>query len=64
MSLIECKECGKEVSSKAGKCPNCGAPVDDPDLKWYQKNSKGNIGLMLGGIAFFLVCVCVMLILL
>lgn len=25
--LIKCTECGKEVSDKAGKCPNCGAPV-------------------------------------
>lgn len=27
MALIKCKECGKEVSSKAGKCPNCGNPI-------------------------------------
>ena len=27
MALKSCKECGKEVSSKADKCPNCGAPV-------------------------------------
>lgn len=27
MALKSCKECGKEVSSKAEKCPNCGAPV-------------------------------------
>lgn len=27
MALIKCKECGKEVSDKADKCPNCGCPV-------------------------------------
>lgn len=27
MSLKPCKECGEKVSTKAGKCPNCGAPV-------------------------------------
>ena len=27
MSLIQCKECGKEISDKAKKCPNCGFPV-------------------------------------
>jgi hypothetical protein len=27
MALKKCKECGREVSSKADKCPNCGAPV-------------------------------------
>ena len=26
MSLIRCPECGKEISDKAGKCPNCGYP--------------------------------------
>ena len=27
MALAKCKECGKEVSTEADKCPNCGAPV-------------------------------------
>ena len=27
MALIKCDECGKEISSKAEKCPFCGAPV-------------------------------------
>lgn len=27
MALIKCKECGKEVSSLAKNCPNCGAPI-------------------------------------
>ena len=26
MALIRCKECGQEISKKAEKCPNCGAP--------------------------------------
>jgi len=25
MGLIKCKECGKEISDKAQKCPHCGA---------------------------------------
>lgn len=28
MALIKCKECGKDVSTKAEKCPGCGAPVE------------------------------------
>ena len=28
MALIACKECGKEISSKAEACPACGAPVN------------------------------------
>ena len=27
MALVNCKECGKQVSDKAVACPNCGAPV-------------------------------------
>lgn len=27
MAMMECPECGKEVSDKAASCPNCGAPI-------------------------------------
>lgn len=27
MAMIKCKECGKDISSLADKCPNCGAPT-------------------------------------
>lgn len=27
MSLIKCKECGREVSSAAENCPHCGYPI-------------------------------------
>ena len=29
MALIKCSECGKEISDKADKCPNCGCPVNE-----------------------------------
>lgn len=28
MALINCPECGKEISSKAKSCPNCGCPIE------------------------------------
>lgn len=28
MSLINCPECGKEISDKATFCPNCGFPIE------------------------------------
>ena len=28
MALIKCPECGRDVSSTAKACPNCGAPID------------------------------------
>jgi len=39
MSLIECRECGTEVSSKAAACPKCGAPV--------KKSSSNGLGCFL-----------------
>ena len=27
MALVNCKECGQEVSQKASNCPKCGAPI-------------------------------------
>lgn len=27
MSLIQCPECGREISDKASSCPNCGCPI-------------------------------------
>lgn len=29
MALIKCTECGKEISDKAERCPNCGYPIKD-----------------------------------
>ena len=29
MSLINCNECGKEISDNARSCPNCGNPIED-----------------------------------
>lgn len=28
MALINCSECGKEISDKAKSCPNCGVPIN------------------------------------
>lgn len=28
MALINCPECGKEISDRAAACPNCGCPVE------------------------------------
>lgn len=31
MALLECSECGKDISSQAVACPHCGCPVDTGD---------------------------------
>lgn len=35
MALIECKECGKQVSSKARECPSCGAVINKPKRGFF-----------------------------
>lgn len=30
MALIDCSECGKEISSNASACPHCGNPMTKP----------------------------------
>ena len=33
MTLMDCSECGHEVSTKTGACPNCGAPVGQAEIE-------------------------------
>lgn len=37
MALINCHECGKQISDSAQSCPNCGAPVKAPPKKKFCK---------------------------
>ena len=32
MALINCSECGNQVSDKAYSCPNCGNPICEPSI--------------------------------
>ena len=47
MALRKCKECGKEVSSKASACPNCGAPVKKAPTQY---GCGGCLGFLLIGV--------------
>ena len=40
MALIQCPECGKEVSDKALACPNCGNPIAAPVEKVKAKKRR------------------------
>jgi len=44
MALIDCYECGKEISSVATACPQCGAPATAPRLDSPQSPPKRQIG--------------------
>jgi len=41
MALIECTECGSEVSSKAEQCLKCGAPISPPKPPKKEKKKTG-----------------------
>ncbi len=34
---LQCKKCGKEISSQANFCSGCGAPMDQPNVQQDQK---------------------------
>lgn len=44
MSLIKCKECGKEISDQAVACPNCGCPVTKENINIQQPVNKKKKG--------------------
>ena len=44
MALIKCPECGKEISSNAAFCPNCGNPVPKKMCPVFIKRSSGLMG--------------------
>lgn len=39
MSMINCPECGKEISDKAEKCPNCGCPSSE----WIKETDENDL---------------------
>lgn len=43
MALIQCNECGKEISDKAKSCPHCGSPVNELDNKKFCKHCGESI---------------------
>jgi DNA-directed RNA polymerase subunit RPC12/RpoP len=55
MALINCKECSKQVSDKADKCPNCGFNIIKD--KNTQAASKGCAYIFLGIAAIIFIAV-------
>ena len=50
MALINCPECGKEISDKAASCPNCGTPINETENK---QSIFGIVGFILSIIGLF-----------
>ena len=40
MALINCHECGKEISDRAVACPHCGCPIeaDNKNIEYKKTN--------------------------
>lgn len=58
MALVNCPECGKEISDKAGKCPYCGYPIggeSDVQINKEVKKKKNILPLLLGIIVIVVV---------
>ena len=55
MALIKCDECGKDVSSKAMSCPNCGNPVSTSSKNEYSvhRESGGFVTFIKNGVLIF-----------
>lgn len=67
MALINCSECGKEISDKAVACPNCGCPLPRANPKprssggFPKKNNNKKRSQRLYAIFFFLIVLPIML---
>lgn len=51
MALINCPECGKEVSNKAGNCPNCGYPIPSSETVMQQAGGETDTSKVLADAA-------------
>lgn len=48
MALIQCPECGKQVSDKADKCPECGCPIAGAQHSDLVRIKLGQLGGSMG----------------
>ena len=56
MALIQCPECGKEISDKAKNCPNCGVPIiGEADIKL--KTNHGHRKILVFTLLMFILIV-------
>ena len=53
MALINCPECGKEISDRAENCPHCGFPITKQDKKSFNKIKIWEIVFLLS----FIICI-------
>ncbi len=47
MSLINCPECGTQISDKASNCPKCAFPINNNEISNTQTKVKNKEGCFL-----------------
>lgn len=53
MAMIQCPECGREISDKASACPGCGAPVQKPGCTVrFERPHAILVGTAVGGTVY------------
>lgn len=58
MSLIQCRECGNKISSKAKMCPKCGYRYEEEEVVEKKKsNSSQNIFIAAFVVAIFILLI-------
>ncbi len=63
MALINCKECGKEMSENATICPNCGNPntLTKEEKQEAIKDKKENSIMLIIGTIFLIILIPILL---
>ena len=52
MALINCPECGKQISDKAERCIHCGCPIDNPSDVIEKNSDAGHVNSPFRSIIF------------
>lgn len=55
MALINCPECGKEISDRAKACPHCGAPLRIKKQKSEKSNRQKIVNKVILIVAIFVI---------
>lgn len=63
MSLVNCLECGKEVSNRAAACPHCGNPLDRIPPTGGQKKPVADQLIRLGCLLTILITIPILILL-
>lgn len=62
MSMIKCKECGKDISDKASMCPNCEVKITENQTSVVNQTKKVNTDANNKGALYTLIGIIILLV--